>query len=167
MYKGTGIFSWLIKKATRSEYSHASVVVWWNQRLMVMEAVGKGVIVNPLSHNVDHYHGDIDWYSSVQDIAPEQRTHMVQFAQQELGKSYDTWKAILVGIGAFFKKKVEEQDELRRSTELFCSHYVAEIYNAIGIDLKKETSDRFMVPDDIARSPQLQFRATIKKTAKE
>ena len=59
MYKGTTLISRIIRKLTKSEYSHAGIVAWWNERLMVLEAVGKGVIVTPISSNISHYKGEV------------------------------------------------------------------------------------------------------------
>jgi hypothetical protein len=55
-----------------------------------------------------------------------------------------------------------ERDRLRRENKLFCSQYVAQIYNSIGLDLKKNREDRFMSPEDIARSPLMEKRGEFK-----
>ncbi|MFQ5824003.1 MAG: YiiX/YebB-like N1pC/P60 family cysteine hydrolase [bacterium] len=163
MYKGKGLISFLITKITGSAYSHAGIAVWWNKRLMVMEAVGKGVIVTPLSHNVEHYKGDVEWFWCKEQISDEHRIKMVQFAQEELGKSYAKWKLIIFGLFILLKKDMDKRDELRRANKLFCSYYVAQIYNSIGLDLKKNKSDRFMTPDDISKSPLLIKKAVLKR----
>ena len=156
MYKGTTLFSRLIRKVTKSEYSHAGIVAWWNDRLMVLEAVGKGVIVTPISSNISHYKGEVHLYSTKASISANVRSKMLQFAQQELGKEYATWKLILFGIKIIFKKNLDEKDELKRTNKLYCSHYVAQVYNSQGHDLKKGVSDRFMRPEDIANSKLLE-----------
>jgi hypothetical protein len=46
--------------------------------------------------------------------------------------------------------------------KLFCSQYVAQIYNSIGLDLKRNREDRFMSPGDIARSRLLERRGEFK-----
>ena len=58
LYKGKGLLrsgfiATLVQVVTRSPYSHAGMAVWWNQRLMVIEAIGNGVIVNPLSLSLE------------------------------------------------------------------------------------------------------------------
>ena len=63
MYKGRGLVSSVIRWVTHSPYSHAALAAWWNQRLMVMEAKGQGVIVNPTSRSIRHYRGDVEWFS--------------------------------------------------------------------------------------------------------
>ena len=65
------------------------------------------------------------------------------------------WKILL-------RRNLGEKDELRRENKLYCSQYVARIYNAIGLDLKKNRDDRFMSPGDIARSPLLEKRGEFK-----
>jgi len=163
MYRGRSLESRLICLLTRSRYSHAGLAVWWNDRLVVMEAVGKGVMVTPLSSNVRHYDGRVEWFTSREDIPQGDRMLLVAYAQRELGKEYATWRAILLGVRILFNRRVEERDRLRREQKLFCSYYVAQAYNAINRDLKRGFSDRFMSPGDIAASPQLRRVAILYK----
>ncbi len=165
MYRGRSLSSRVIRWVTHSRYSHAGLAAWWNGRLMVLEAVGKGVVVTPLSANVRHYHGDVEWFTCVEEIPEEERRRMIDFARQELGKEYATWKAVKLGLRVLFQKDKKQRDELRRARQLFCSHYVAEVYNAVGRDLKKGVSDRFMSPADVASSPLLRRAGTLRKTA--
>ena len=165
MYRGRSWISRLIQAATRSQYSHAGLATWWNNRLMVMEAIGKGVVVTPLSANIREYHGTVELFTCKEEINDEQRLWMIQFAQRELGKAYGRWNALVLGFRLLFKRTIEARDALRRGRRLFCSHYVAETYTAAGKDLKKGASDRFMSPGDIAQSPLL-HRVAILKTAR-
>lgn len=156
LYKGTHWLSKIIRWATKSPYSHAGIVVWWNNRLMVMEAIGKGVIVTPLSQNLKHYKGEVHLYNVEPGLIYDSiRDMMLKFAQQELGKEYARWKMILFGIKILLSKDLDKKDELKRANKLYCSHYVAQIYNAGGYDLKRNKADRFMSPNDIAKSPLL------------
>ena len=164
MYRGRSLESRIIRWATGARYSHAGLAVWWNNRLMVMEAVGKGVVVTPISQNVRAYSGRVEWFTSVEEIPEEHRLQMVEFAQRELGKEYALWRAVLLGIRALFQHNEETKDKLRREERLFCSHYVAETYNSIGRDLKKGVSDRFMSPGDVADSPLLKRIGVLHKT---
>ncbi len=165
MYRGRSLQSRLICLLTRSRYSHAGLAVWWNDRLVVMEAVGRGVMVTPLSSNVRHYDGRVEWFTSREEITESERMQLVAFAQRELGKEYATWRAILLGLRILFNRRVEERDRLRREQKLFCSYYVAQAYNAINRDLKRGFSDRFMSPGDIAASPLLRRVAILHKKA--
>jgi hypothetical protein len=162
MYTGKKIVARLISWLTRSPYSHAGIAVWWNERLMVMEAVMRGVRVVPLSRNIYQHKGNVEWFSCKKEISEEDRLRMVIFAQEELGKSYARWKAMLFGLKFLFERDLSIIDELRMENKLFCSQYVAQIYNSVGLDLKKHREDRFMSPGDIARSPLMEKRGEFK-----
>jgi len=162
LYEGFTLPSRIIRWATRSRYTHAGVAVWWNDRLMVLEAVGRGVSVTPLSANLRRYRGHVQWFTTTKPISQAKRREMIQFAQQELGKGYALWKSIVLGFFILFRRNVDKRDRLRRENKLYCSWYVAQIYNVVGLDLKKGVSDRFMTPDDIARSPLLVRRGVLK-----
>jgi hypothetical protein len=162
MYTGKKILPRLIGWLTRSPYSHAGIAVWWNERLMIMEAVMRGVRVASLSRNIYQHKGNVEWFSCKKEIAEEDRLRMVIFAQEELGKSYARWKAVLFGLKVLFKRDLSKKDELRMENKLFCSQYVAQTYNSIGLDLKKNREDRFMSPGDIASSPLMEKRGEFK-----
>ncbi len=164
MYQGRTLPSRIIRWATGSRYSHAGLAAWWNSRLMVMEAVGRGVVVSPIPQNIRSYHGRVEWFTSTEQIPDVQRLQMVEFAQRELGKEYALWRTLFFGIRALCQRDLQSKDKLRREERLFCFHYVAETYNAIGRDLKKGVGDRFMSPGDIAASPLLKRIGVLRKT---
>jgi hypothetical protein len=164
MYRGRSLVSRIVQLATGSKYSHAGIAAWWNERLMVLEAVGKGVVVTPISRNIRSYSGSVEWFTCIDEIPADQRLQMIRFAQRELGKEYALWRAILLGWRVLFQRNLESRDRLRREERLFCSHYVAATYNSIGKDLKKGVSDRFMSPGDIAASPLLKRVGILHKT---
>jgi hypothetical protein len=167
MYRGRSLPSRVIRWVTGSRYSHAGLAAWWNDRLMVMEAVGRGVVVTSISRNIRSYPGGVEWFASIEEIPDDQRLRMVAFAQRELGKDYALRQALFLGIRVLFQRSSEQRDKLRREERLFCSHYVAEAYNSIGRDLKKGVSDRFMSPGDIAASPLLKRMGVLHKTRKQ
>ncbi len=162
LYEGKTFYSWVIKKMTRSRFSHAGIAVRWNERLMVMEAVSRGVVVTPFSASVGHYNGRVHLFTSKRLLGEEERKRMIIFAQEELGKEYALLKAIWLGIKLFFNWKPEKRNKLKRERKLFCSAYVAQIYNSIGVDLVPGLSDLSVVPQDIANSPELLPRGFLK-----
>jgi len=166
MYKGRGLISSIIRWATRSPYSHAGIAAWWNERLMVLEAKGRGVVATSFSRNIKEYRGDVEWFSCIKEISEEGHLNMVTFAQEELGKRHGRLKAIWLGLKTLFERDMEKRDRLKKESKLFCSEYVAQIYNSIGLDLKKQRSDRFMKPADIAESPLLERKGTLKHQSK-
>jgi hypothetical protein len=165
LYKGQGIISWAIKKFTRSEYSHAGIAVRWNNRLMVMEAVREGVIVNPLRLSVGRYKGSVEWWFCTEGINDHDRLKMIVFAQKKLGKDFAFWLLFYFAFAiSFFIRDLNKRDAYRGEKRLFCSLYVAEIYRmGAGLDLRKDLSDRFTSPGDIANSRLLQCGGTLKK----
>jgi len=158
MYKGRELISKIIGLFTHSEYSHAGIAVWWNKRLMVLEAVGKGVLVTPLSRNICHYKGNVELFTYDGEIPEDKRIDMVITAQEELGKSYARWEIIWFAIKLLFKSKMDVPDTKSPITRFFCSQYVSMIYESIGIDLVIEKANKYTSPDDIVRS-----KKTIKK----
>lgn len=169
LYQGSGLISWLIKKVTGSKYSHAGIVVWWHNRLMVLEAVGKGIICTPLSRNIGHYQGEVHLYTAREmyqkgDPWTERgkRQSIVEFAQMELGKEYATWKLVLYGWKLLWGRDLDKKDKFRTSNKLVCSQYVAAAYNIVGVDLKEGLADRFTKPSDIAKSKKLEMVGAIK-----
>ena len=164
MYKGKGFVSWTVKVVTRSEYSHAGIAVWWNERLMVMEAIGDGVIISPLSRNVSDYHGEVEWYEYYQPIPEGKQKEMIIFAQQELGKKYDMKGVIGLGVKTLFRIKPDITK--KKPNKLFCSQYVANIYSAVGLDLDIKNSDLSTSPDDILISDRTVLKGTLKRELK-
>lgn len=162
LYRGKGMVAGIIRWLTHSTYSHAGIAVWWNERLMVMEAVMRGVRITPLSRNIYQHKGSVEWFTCKKEISDEDRLRMVIFGQEELGKRYAIWKAILLGWKLLLKRDLSERDQLRQENKLFCSQYVAQIYNSVGLDLRSKREDRFMSPVDIARSPLLEKRGEFK-----
>ncbi len=164
MYKGHGLSSWLIKKITKSEYSHAGIAVRWNNRLMVLEAKRKpGIRVIPLSTSIAEYKGDIEWYTARSHMTNLQRMRLVQYAEQEIGKEYTT--VLVTGNlfrAVFGATGTGTPDELEPTTKIFCSYYVAQAYNASGIDLAPNKHDRYTTPGDVANSKALIKKGILK-----
>ncbi|HJY64543.1 MAG TPA: YiiX/YebB-like N1pC/P60 family cysteine hydrolase [Ignavibacteria bacterium] len=163
MYKGKGIISSLIKWFTKSEYSHAGITAWWDDRLMVLEAVGKGVVTKTLSKNIRDYHGDIDWYTLKTEYPELQRKAIVKCAQAELGKEYNNRQLYKIALNKIFGIEFSRYDRERRSRKLFCSQYVSMVYfKSIELDLKENLASSFTSPDDVAKSDKLIMKGTLK-----
>lgn len=160
LYKGKGILSYIIQKGTRSEYSHSGIAAWWNDRLMVMEVIRKGVVVTAISRNVSRYHGDIEWYTAKNNISKDQRVLMIRFAQKKLGHEYNFLELFTIAVKIIFNKIIKLKKF--KDERLICSQYVAEIYKAIGIEIKKNVVPSLITPADIAWSKELRFNGVLK-----
>ena len=168
LYKGRGLFRsgfipTLVQWVTRSPYSHAGLAAWWNDRLMVIEAIGNGVIVNPVSLSLERYHATVGWFSLKEEISDEKRREMILYTQKQLGKGYAVWLAFWFMIKMLFGGKVDRSDRFKEEPSFYCSQFVAQVYRKVDLDLKKERSDRYMSPDDIASSPRLVKRGVLQR----
>lgn len=164
LYRGTGLTSNLIQKISGSPYSHVGIAAWWNDRLMVLEAVGKGVVASTLSDNLQRYHGGVDYFWCKENIAEDKRITMVQFAQAQLGKEYNRLQVLVSGISAALglSLKDEEGRFKHAAGKYFCSEYVADIYHQANLDLAMDMKSKKTSPDAIAQSPMLKLKGILK-----
>jgi len=169
LYKGKGLLrsgfvATLVQIVTRSDYSHAGIAARWKNRLMVIEAVGNGVIVNPLSLSLERYHATVEWYSCKEEIiSDEKRGEMILYAQEELGKGFAVFLAFWFMIKILLIGRFSKSDRFHREKRYYCSEFVSNVYTRVGLDLKKERSDRYMSPDDIAHSNLLIPRGVLQR----
>ncbi len=161
LFKGSGVLSRIIQWKTKSAYSHAGLVVWWNGRLMVLEAVGKGVRATPISYNLKKYAGGIDYFRCVDYIPTGNRKKMVAFAQLQLGKEYDTKRLIAFFFKLLRGERLGIKESDKEQNTYFCSEYVSEVYEVADIDLVEERSSQFTSPDKLADSQKLEFVGTL------
>jgi hypothetical protein len=161
LYSGSGFFSGAIKLFTGSEYSHAGIAVWWNDRLMVLESVGKGMIATPLSKNVKKYPGRVDLFRTFDHIPDNDREMIVRHAQQKLGDEYSKWKLIVFTHKMIWGAR-PRKDGYKKSNNWYCSHIVAASYNYAGYDLVDDLADDFTSPEDIRGSEKTFKVVTLK-----
>jgi hypothetical protein len=143
----------MICRITRSPYSHAAIVTWWNDRLMVLEAVGKGVVVSRMSIVVNQYSGKIDLWTTDRDLA---RAEVIRAAQRLLGKRYSPYK-LLRNLARLVlgRPRHDEADPEAPPEDFVCSEFVSRVWRAGGIDLVQDSPDVYTKPSDIAKSPHL------------
>jgi hypothetical protein len=163
LFRGKSLLSRIIYLFTRSPYSHAGIVAWWDQRLMVLEAVGAGVIASRLSIVVKKYDGNAElWTANADDI---DRAEIVAAAKVMLGKRYSKWKLLgNLRVVLFGPRQGDETDPDIPPEEYVCSEYVSRAWRAGGVDLKKGASDRFTKPVDIASSPAIRKVGDLQKS---
>ena len=86
-----GIKSWkdfevfIVRLAQRSEYSHVGIAWVVGERTFILEAVGSGLRIYPLSKELPCYHikTDIKWTKKVEG-----------YALSKVGEPYSKWEAI-------------------------------------------------------------------------
>lgn len=142
LHKGKGLISKLIQWQTRSEYSHASMMM--PDGLIIEAREGKGVRAlwkqEPKKGEViDHF-----WI----DATEEQIEKMVTFARSQLGKSYDYTMVL-----RFISRR---QANRSQSEKWFCSEFVFATCMVAGINLLRTTEPWRVSPGLLALSPKLQ-----------
>jgi hypothetical protein len=153
LFRGKSWLSRTICRVTRSPYSHAAIVTWWNDRLMVLEAVGKGVVVSRMSIVVNQYSGKIDLWTTDRDLA---RAEVIRAAQRLLGKRYSPYKLIRnLARLVLGRPRHDEADPEAPPEDFVCSEFVSRVWRAGGIDLVQDSPDVYTKPSDIAKSPHL------------
>lgn len=80
----------LVSLFTTSKYNHIGVAIVISGRVMVLEAVGRGVQLNPLSEHLPCYLITMPDYWNAD---------LETFAFSTVGHKYSVWQAILGGLG--------------------------------------------------------------------
>jgi len=98
----------LVRMFTRSEYSHVGLAWVANGRVFIIEAVGSGVRIFPLSREIPFY--------LVRKPSPLTQA-AIEFLFERIGAPYSKLQAILAGIGALAKGR----DDVWQCAELVLS----------------------------------------------
>lgn len=162
-FRSSRLFTWL----TKGYYSHSTIVAWWGDRLMILQAEGVGLQAIPLSVAIQEYPGRADWYQLKRDGAPEVEAAVpgvLGEARADLGLKFgtlDLFRSLFRWVG-----KVKFTNPMS-PRGLFCAEYVERCFRMAGIPLRRDADGRLVPPDilcfpqDLADSPLVQYRATI------
>lgn len=94
LWKGYGIGSWLIRKLSKGNFSHAGLVIAPDEfeseqnRRWTMEALAQGVVLRLLSRALVEYNGECWWYP-LRDIYNTNRDAVGKYAMCQAGIGYD------------------------------------------------------------------------------
>lgn len=189
LYRGTGPISYGIKKFTQGNYSHVALASShksngdkiWSCVEFREWAGGRSTC---LRHQVDKYPGRIDvyrapdiqnfvYYSPVQDTvisgynelnSKAITSMMLRMTGLPYGWSRIWWIFLnkALGFRLLYSMTKVTDDELVDDVFPVCSTAVAMCYRlGSGIDLVKMRSDQYTSPNDIARSPALNYLFTL------
>jgi uncharacterized protein YycO len=148
LHKAHGFFDKLIKWQTRSEYSHAAILLSENE---IVEARGLHG-VRQLSEFHFKKNEEIDIYSV--EVTDEQAAKITSFVNAQLGKAYD-WTMVI----RFVTRK---QATLGSINRWFCSEIIYAAFEQAGVDLLQQTEPWEVSPGLLSRSPLLKFEKTLK-----
>ncbi len=166
MFRGQYLISKLFEEADKSFYSHASFVGWWGDRLMILQAEGVGVQAIPLSVAIASYPGRVDWYRLKREEIPDCEAKVqaiMATARSQLGLMYG-FGPLLGNILHWFYSTFKLSDA-RQPDSMFCSQFVEYCFSSAGLPLSKLLTIETM-PKHIARSPHLEYMATIRHNPK-
>ena len=153
LFRGKSWLSRFICWVTDSPYSHAGILAWWNGRLMVLEAVSRGVRTSRMSLVVSKYSGKVELWTTDESLS---RFEVIRTAQLLLGKRYSKFKLVQNLKRLLFGRGRDEPIDPEAPPEDFvCSEFVSRVWRAGGIDLVKDTPDVYTMPSDIAKSPSV------------
>lgn len=127
----------MVRMATRSEYSHVAVAWVVAGRVLLLEAVGAGVRIYPLSNDLPCY-----WIPRDKEFSEK----ALEWALSKMGEAYSTKEAIM----AFFGKL-----KIGSNKSWECAEYVLSLYDidleyinslATPSELIKVTSSKWNTP---------------------
>lgn len=175
---GSGWFSKMIQKGTKSVWSHVGFVMRLDalDRVMVLESVEPlGVRTVPLSKYLTDYNNKGNAYPGGVAIArhrdfatkaTEARMKKFgQFAVDLFGYPYD--KDEIVKIAAristsFLPFTRAEKKALKPDREYICSEYAWECYRSVGIQIQHDRRG-FVAPADFVQAREVDLQAVLKR----
>lgn len=174
LFRGRGIFSRLIQAKSGAPYSHAAMLAWWQDRLMVVESrEGAGVRAIPFSavlaegHDVEAW--DVRGLSTLGDERPAAVSEAIRWLSTRYG-----WRTIVrIGLAAllvplaWIRPVGALRDRWRRplrdadgkpTSGMICSELVARAWDEAGIELAPnipDFDDATVEPADLMRGGRL------------
>jgi len=140
LFKGGDWISWVVKWQSRSIYSHAALLIPGTSTC-IESYPGVGVRKRELTeadwNRIDSY--------DVRGMTPEMWGAAVEFAERQLGRSYD-WRGVLR-----FVDKLPARDNNR----WFCSELVHKAIAESGVRLLERISSAEVAPMHLGISPLL------------
>ena len=154
LFRGGGVLSWLIRRATHSDYSHAGLVFRYRKRVYCLEAVGKGVRLIPVSRLLDHYPDGV-FYCGL-GAAEAARETALGFGFQQLCLPYDVLGLVRFAFVLIFARRIPVKPDNR----WFCSELVAAAYRIAGFPLTDELPC-YASPVDLINGHKLELRGRL------
>ncbi len=175
---GSGFFSKMIQRATKSCWSHVGFVMRLDaiDRVMVLESVEPlGIRTVPLSKYLTDYDSKGNPYkggfvllrhSNFAEKAKQKNMDKFgQFAVDLFGYPYDNKEIAKIAARiatSWLPFSNAEKKELKRDREYICSEYVWECYNHLGIKIKHDRKG-FIAPADFAKQKEISLVCVLKK----
>lgn len=140
LFRGTGIISALIKIQTRSEYSHAALVIPGTINTVIEAKEFAGVQTRELT---EHDMRSVDFYA-VPEMTDQEYDLAMHAAHAEIGKRYDYWSVVR------FLTKTPASENNR----WFCSEFVHKMLADAGHRLLHRIPSAEVAPSWLSYSPK-------------
>ena len=124
-YKPISYLTLIIRAITHDYYNHAGIIIFnWSQ-LFINEAIGKGVVTSPISLSIKNY--------IIKIVRPKDQKYtegeIATKANSKLGTGYDFLGLLFYQVIYQIKKKWYGYTQEYAEKNMYCSDYVAWIYN--------------------------------------
>lgn len=163
LFKGKGLLSWIIRKGSGSDYSHSALASWEGERLMIYQAVFKGLTHVPASEAVAKYDGQVDWWSVRTEYDDRiNRPAIIEEAQKHVNKPFATFELFKLMFLMLIGKYKGTPDPKKPPKAMFCSWYVSRSYRIGGpLDLVEGTEDACTSPAMLQNSEKMMLRGIL------
>lgn len=175
---GSGWFSKMIQKGTKSVWSHVGFVMRMDaiDRVMVLESVEPlGVRTVPLSKYLTDYDSKDNPYpggfviarhDDFQSKATDAKLRKFgQFAVDLFGYPYDKDEIAKIATrisASYLPFSAKEKKALKPDREYICSEYAWECYKSVGIKIEHDKRG-FIAPADFAKAKEVKLQAVLKQ----
>ena len=141
LFNGDGVVSWLIKKQTRSKYSHAALLLPGTTNQVIESREFKGVRLHTLDESDYQL---IDWFA-IPSMSDADYEVAINLFKEQLGMPYDYWS-----VARFVTKK-----PARENGKWFCSEAVHKMLADAGTRLLARIPSAEVSPAHLGISPLL------------
>lgn len=152
LFMGRSWISRLIALVLRRPYSHVGLLVRRGDRVLVFQALLRGVCVLPAREAVARYNGLCDWWSLRRDKAAALDVEKLsQLAASGVGRSFGVFSMLRLGLTLLLGRTRSRLETDPSMSRMFCSQYISHCFRAAGFDLCPEFADHQTSPADLER----------------
>jgi len=147
MFKGSDLFSTLIRMFTWSKYSHAGILIRNGMNNTVGEALAKGFEINDYGQGLTHMieNNVVDVYR-MPGLTQEQRDKILAYVNDSMGSDYDWFNIFQIAVFTITGEWVGKDNPKK----LICTEAVIRAFNKAGIRLVGNKPMYAVKPSDLA-----------------
>jgi uncharacterized protein YycO len=159
-FSGSYLFSGIIRKLTKSVFSHVAIIYKDEQldRVMILEAEPYiGIRLIPFSKYINDYKdgrpykGQIVVSNFMYELTQDQKNEAISFGLDELSRPYDNWEIFRIMLRILFRIGKKE-----RNRDYICSELVRSCYAKAGYLFKM--NDSYVSPQEIWEDENIELK---------